>query len=67
MFLDGWKYLEDFARDEVKKHPRTVERWTKEVGGLPYSQLGNKKIIHIPTAREWLFGRMHRPNPRRTA
>lgn len=64
--LDDWKYLADFARDEVEKHPRTVERWTKEPDGLPYAQLGNQKIIHIPTARQWLFGRMHRPNTRRT-
>lgn len=64
--LDGWEYLDDFA-DEVEKHPRTVERWTKQADGLPYAQLGNHKIIHIPTAREWLLSRMRNPNPRRTA
>jgi hypothetical protein len=64
--LDDWKYLHDFAHDEVKKHPRTVERWTKGPNGLPYAYLGNQKIIHIPSAREWLFGRMRNPNQRRT-
>lgn len=64
--LDDWLELDDFARDEVGRHPRTVARWTKEPDGLPYSMLGKTKIIHIPTARAWLLGRMHRPNPRRT-
>jgi hypothetical protein len=64
--LDGWQYLKDFAREEVKKHPRTVDRWTKKPGGLPYTKLGNSKIIHSPTAREWLFGGMRRPNARRS-
>ena len=64
--LDDWVELNDFARDQVEKHPRTVDRWTTQPNGLPYAKLGNKKIIHIPTAREWLLGRMHRPNLRRT-
>lgn len=64
--LDDWVGLEDFA-DQVKRHPRTVGRWTQQPDGLPYAMLGNMKIIHIPTAREWLFGRMHQPNRRRTS
>lgn len=63
--LDDWVELDDFA-DEVRRHPRTVNRWTQQPDGLPYATLGNMKIIHIPTAREWLLGRMHRPNQRRT-
>ena len=62
--LDGWLELDDFARDEVKKHPRTVKRWTKGADGLPYATLGKTVIIHVPTARDWLFGRMRRPNQR---
>ena len=64
--LEGWQYLNDFARDEVKKHPRTVSRWCKKPDGLPYSTLGNSKIIHIETARQWLFSRMRQRNPRRS-
>jgi hypothetical protein len=63
--LDGWVRLDEFARDEVNKHPRTVRRWTKSPDGLPYATLGKDLVIHIPTAREWLFGRMRRPNPRK--
>jgi hypothetical protein len=65
--LDGWLELDDFARDEVKKHPRTVKRWTKKPDGLPFAYLGKTVIIHLPTARSWLFGRMRRPNQRRSA
>lgn len=65
--LDDWRELGDFARDEVERHPRTVNRWTEEPDGLPYARLGNRKIIHIPTAREWLLSRMCRPNPRKPA
>jgi hypothetical protein len=64
--LDDYLELSDFARDEVKRHPRTVTRWTKEPDGLPYTTMGKTVLIHIPTAREWLFNRMRRPNPRRS-
>jgi hypothetical protein len=36
-----------------------------EPNGLPYTRIGNRILIHIPTAREWIFGRMRRPAPRR--
>ena len=65
--LDGWLELETFARDEVKRHPRTVKRWTGEPEGLPYAMLGKTVMIHVPTARDWLFARMRRPNKRRAA
>ena len=38
--LDDWLELEDFALNEVKRHPRTVKRWTKQPDGLPYAMLG---------------------------
>jgi hypothetical protein len=65
--LDDWLELEVFARDEVGRHPRTVKRWTQAPDGLPFAMLGRTQIIHIPTAREWLFGRMRQPNPRKAA
>ena len=37
----------------------------REPDGLPYALLGKTPIIHVPTAREWLFGRMRNPNRRR--
>jgi hypothetical protein len=54
--------LEDLAT-QVKRHPRTVRRWTEEVNGLPYTWLGNQIYFHIPTATQWLVDRQRRPNP----
>jgi hypothetical protein len=61
--LDDFMDLEPFAA-EVERDPRTVRRWMNEAIGLPYTRLGNRLLIHVPTAREWLFSRMRRPNPR---
>jgi hypothetical protein len=35
-----------------------------EFDGLPYTRLGNQRLIHLATARAWLMRRL-RPNPRR--
>jgi hypothetical protein len=43
---------------------RTVIRWMDEPNGLPFVKVGNKRLVHIPTARQWLLGRMKNPNPR---
>ena len=59
--------IEPFAK-EVKRSPRTVLRWMDEPDGLPYARIGNRRIIHVPTARDWIFGRMrNRSAPRRKA
>jgi hypothetical protein len=57
-FLADYLDLEPFA-EEVDRDPRTVRRWLNEPDGLPYTRIGNRILIHIPTAREWLFSRMH--------
>lgn len=62
--LDGFVDLEPFAA-EVERDVRTVRRWLNQPDGLPYTKLGNRILIHIPTAREWMLGRMRRPNQRR--
>jgi hypothetical protein len=49
---------------EAKKHPRTILRWMDQPDGLPFVKLGNRRLVHIPTARQWLLGRMKNPNPR---
>jgi hypothetical protein len=58
-FLD----LEPFAK-EVDRDPRTVRRWLDQPNGLPYSRIGNRILIHVPTAREWIFGRMRNQKKR---
>jgi hypothetical protein len=57
--------LEPFAA-EVDRDPRTVRRWMNEPDGLPYTRIGNRILVHIPTAQAWILGRMRRPNPRRS-
>lgn len=58
-FLD----LEPFAK-QVGRNPRTIRRWLDQPDGLPYTRIGNRILIHIPTARNWIFGRMRGANPR---
>ena len=56
-FLD----LEPFA-NQVSRDPRTVRRWMNEPNGLPYSRIGNRILVHVPTARAWIFSRMRKVN-----
>jgi hypothetical protein len=56
--------LEPFSK-QVGRDPRTVRRWLDQPAGLPYTRIGNRILIHIPTAKAWIFGRMRRPNPTR--
>jgi hypothetical protein len=53
--------LELFAK-EIDRDPSTVRRWLDN--GLPYSRIGNRILIHVPTARKWILGRMRNRNPR---
>ena len=67
---DNTNLFEDFIRLEkfaaqFGRGKRTGKRWTKEPDGLPYVRVGNQDFVHVPTGREWLFGRMRKANPRR--
>jgi hypothetical protein len=62
--LEDYLDLEPFA-EQVDRDPRTVRRWMDQPDGLPYTRIGNRILVHVPTAREWIFGRMRRPAPRR--
>jgi hypothetical protein len=62
--LEDYIDLAPFAAD-VDRHPRTVRRWMDQPNGLPYTRIGNRILIHIPTAKDWIFRRMRRPNPSR--
>jgi hypothetical protein len=62
--LEDYIDLEPFAA-QVDRDPRTVRRWMDTPDGLPYTRIGNRILIHVPTAREWIFGRMRKPNARR--
>jgi hypothetical protein len=62
--LHEFEDIEPFAV-QVKRKPRTILRWMNEPNGLPYTKIGNRRLIHIPTARRWMMERMHFPNPER--
>ena len=62
--LSDYAEIEAFAA-EVERSPRTVIRWMDAPNGLPFTKLGNRRLIHIPSARDWMLGRIRRPNPRR--
>jgi hypothetical protein len=64
--LEGYLDLAPFAK-KVKRHPRSVRRWTREPDGLPFVKLGNRVLIHVDTAKAWIFSRMQKPNPSRSA
>ena len=38
-----------------------------EPDGLPYTRIGSRILIHIPTAREWMLGRIRRSARREAA
>ena len=61
--LDDYLDLGPFA-GEVSRSPRTIRRWLDQPNGLPYSRIGNRILIHVPTAREWIFNKMRRPHRR---
>jgi hypothetical protein len=63
-FLTDFVDLEPFAA-EVQRDPRTVRNWLNQPDGLPYTRIGSRILIHVPTAREWLMKRMTRRNPPR--
>jgi hypothetical protein len=64
--LDDFLDLEPFAK-EVGRDPRTVRRWMDHPRGLPFTRVGNRILIHVPTARAWIFSRMQNRNPPRRA
>ena len=64
--LKDFAAIPDFAA-AVDRDIRTVKRWMKERDGLPYTRMGNRTFIHIPSAQQWLVKRIRQPNPRRAA
>jgi hypothetical protein len=61
--LSDYLDLVPFAK-QVGRSPRTVRRWMDVPNGLPYTRIGNRVLVHVPTARDWIFGRMRGRNPR---
>jgi hypothetical protein len=64
--LEGYAEVALIAAD-FKKHPRTIHRWMQQENGLPFVKIGRQRLIHIETAKQWIFDQMRQPNPRRDA
>ena len=56
--LEDFLDLEPFAA-QIDRDPRTVRRWLNQPDGLPFTRLGNRILIHVPSARDWMLSRMH--------
>ena len=63
-FLQGYVDLQRFPT-EVDRDTRSIRRWMDEVDGLPYVQLGSRRLIHLESARAWLMSRIKHRNPER--
>jgi hypothetical protein len=63
--LAGYLDVKPFA-EEVDRCERTAIRWMDQPGGLPYTRMGTRRLIHVETAREWIFSRIRQPNPPRS-
>jgi len=55
--LEDFLDLDPFAA-EINRAPRTVRRWLNKPNGLPYTKVGNRILIHVPSARDWMLSRM---------
>jgi len=59
-------YDETSLSRDLKKSTRFVDRATKDlVNPLPYLKLGNRKLFHKATVKEWLRSLERKPNPKR--
>lgn len=56
--------IRQFAKD-VGKSTRCILYWMKRPDGLPYTKLGNQRLIHLATAHVWLMRRMQNHDHRR--
>jgi hypothetical protein len=62
--LAGFIPAKQLAKD-LKRTERTLRNWMAAPNGLPYTELGHQRLIHLETAREWLLSRMRQQNPDR--
>jgi hypothetical protein len=54
------------AMQKPPRHERSIHRWMSQPDGLPYIEMPNgAKRIHVPTAMEYLLGRVRQSAPRR--
>ena len=57
-YVDGVKLGKIF-----KVTSRTIRTWTRQPDGLPYLDLGRRRLYHLDKCREWLASRLQQTNP----
>lgn len=62
--LDGYITRDQLATD-FGVTPRTVLRYENEPNGLPFLEVGGRKLYRPDSVRSWLAGRERQRNPRR--
>jgi hypothetical protein len=60
--LEGFVDVPTFA-EKVNSCP-TVDRWTRNPDGLPYTEIGNARFNPRGDARQWLLNACSGPFPR---
>ena len=63
--LDGYFGSREEIAKEVNRSPKTVARWERQPNGLPYTQLGGRRIYRKTSVIAWIESQERRPNPRR--
>jgi hypothetical protein len=62
--FDDYLTFKNFGK-AIGRCERTVERWAEKPDGLPYLKVGRFKLVHVPTAKDWLLSHVKQRNPRR--
>jgi hypothetical protein len=60
--LNDYVTLKQFAGD-IGKSTRTVTRWMDQNDGLPFLKFGRERLVHLPSAKRWMLGRVRQRNP----
>ena len=67
--MSGTDILDDYA--ELPQVAATFGKCERTIlagivpDGLPFAKVGNKRLVHIPSAKEWVLAKVRRSNPPR--
>lgn len=64
--LDDYLTTEELAKD-LGLCARTIIRWTRKPDGLPFTQLGGRRLFKRDTVIAWIDAQERRPNASRRA
>ena len=62
--LEDYIPYQSFAAS-LGRSERTIYRWMNRPNGLPYTEVGGLRLLHMPTVEKWLLGNMRANTTRR--